>query len=436
MAAVVTTSTLDAITKDVYPFDAKIWSQISQRTPAKDLIESGNKMKMISKVEGRRLWVPMMTGENANADVAITESGGQVTGGAADLNKAIYNAKLHNTALKMTKLSMITAAGGEQSVVEALAYQMAQTVAAAGHKRGWLLHQDGSGMLAQCGVTSGTNVIQLATGSDMSFLKVDTEIVIRDMDNSAGGSATGLAAGQTLGVALVITARDTSAYTITVLDENGATPSITTAATDGVYTFDTIGETINGFGVLCSDANPTNWGSATAYLGNVDRTANTFWKGQRIDATSSPIFNIDDHVQPMINFIDEDSPEANVSLLAFCRYDNFHSIARQLIRDQRTGREVVLKQKYNGIEYQNVVFVLDKHAPKSRVRFVDVDACYRYVLKQDYWDDTQGSIWRQQNDSVSGRRTQVFLADILGMSELVFSRCCTSGEVYNLTANS
>lgn len=431
MASVVTTATLDAVVKDVFPFGSEIFAQINQRTPAKDLIESGNQMKMISKVEGRRLWVPMMTGENANADVAITETGGQVTGGAADFDKAIFNAKIHNTALKMSKLAMVTAKGGEQSVSDMLTHQMTQTMTAAGHKRGWLLHQDGSGMLAQCGVTSSTNVIQLATGSDMTFLKVDTEVVIRDLDDGT------LATGQTSGDALVISARNTSNYTITVLNEDGSTPTLSTAATDGVYTFDTQGETVNGVGILCSNSNPTNWGSTTAYLGNRNRTTNTDWRGQVIAAanTGSTTFNVDDHVQPMIDAIDEASPDPNVKLLAFVRYDNWHNIARPLLRDQQTGRMVKLKQGYDGIEYQNVVFVLDRLAPKTAVRFVDVNACYRYVLMDDYWDDTQGSIWRQTNHVVSGRRTQVFLADIIGMQEMVFSRCCTSGQVTGLTAN-
>lgn len=440
MADTVTTSGLDAITKEFFPLGPKITNQRNLRTPAWDLIQNGpvGKLPVLIKFEGKYMKVPRNYKFNPNSAIGTGASSALPKPGSSDINAALFNIAEHSTAFRIQKRVMDTVSGNHQSVVDAMQYLMAEEPKTHRLKLNWLCHRDGSGEIGRCGTTSATNVVNLAAGTDLRWIEIGTEVCFKDIDDSTV-YATDTVNTTPSATAYVVTAKTESATspTVTVLTEGGATPSLTTSSAHGMYFYNSQGESMNGFGIVCSASNPANWGSATAYFGEIDRSSDTTWQGQSIDAAIggvNQVFTIEDHIIPMRNRIDIAAPE-EVELLCLVGYDSWDNIALAMTRPQRTVQAVKLQQKYDSVQYQNVFVVKDKHAPINEARFVDTSAVYRVDGDEFSWDEDTGSIWRMQNHPVAtGRPIRTYRADARSLDQIIASRCNTSGRVYNLAA--
>lgn len=460
-------SALSDILKEEFPFGSRIWKNFDEGSPTLDLLESGDAIPFLATHEGKYLKVPLHTGGNPNAAMPMGEEGQHTSSGRQSYDSATYNTAIHNQALRMTGLSMVVAPGGTKSVADALATEMAAQPRNARVRMSKFLHGDGSGIFASMATdqsaAAGTNQFVVDSTQD---LEVGLEIVLRG--KATGSLYTGAGVTYATGTtgALVISAINTTNNVVTVTDEDGATSTFdlnvgasgATFANFGVYPFDSQGETINGFGILCSNANPGTWGSATAFFGDIDRSTNTFWQAQQIDGSASgksDIFNIEDHVQPMHDKLDEFSAElvdnensgtkigSGSPWICFLRYDSWNALANAMERDRRTTHQpggsttVTLKGGHVGIEYGPTVFVRDKHAPKTKARWYARGSAYRYIARDWYWDEMTGSMWRVVTSSAGrgNRDSLVYRAYMVTMQQVIAAFCRANGEVINLNAS-
>ncbi len=424
-------SALDDAARDVYPFGSKFWQQYNKGAPTLDLLFSGNKLPPLAKIdhEGRRIWIPMDTDFNPNSAVATAETGGLPEPGHEEIDKAIFNLSVHSAAFQMSALAMETLDGNQRSVANMMTKLMDDEKKTVRRVFNWLMHQDGSGQVAApTAYDDGTGTFTVPSTTDFTLIKVGTHLVSKDIDGTQRSSAA---------QAMVVTA--VTSTTIVVEYEDGTIPAASawTDTNDRLYRFDQQGEDINGLSIICSNANPTNWGSGSPTYGNINRSTNEFWQGYSLAATAtgSTTFNIEDHVQPVLDTVNRRAPE-EVDLVAFVRYDNWRAIGNQLSRDQRTnGRPQTLTGGWKGIQYENCMFVRDRDCPATVVRFADVGAIYRFIAREWYWDDTTGSIWAITTHPVNGRRRRVYRADMHTVQQVCTSRCVGMAQVTALSAS-
>lgn len=422
-------------TKEV--FHPGVFDQKNMRAPTLDLFESGGPRKFpsIGLHEGKYLKVALDIGFNPNSGVPTGESGPLPTPGADKIDSALYTTAEHSSAFRISKRLMLTADGGGRSVVDAQRFLMKNELRTMRRMLNWYCHQDGSGEYARLASISG-NTITFATGSDMTMIRVDAEIVVRHRTTGALlTSSTFQSAGKALVVLTV------SGVTATVAWEDGTVPSLTLsdASAYGAYAFDSQGEAINGFAAVTAATNPDNWGSSSAYYGEIDRTTDPgkdYWIAQQIDAavnSVNQILSIEDHVAPMLNLIDIASPDEEVMLLCFVRHEQWDTLAFQLMRNQVTAKSLKLQNKYDAIEWQNVVFVKDRDAPKDKARFIDQKAIGHYIIKPWGWDEETGAIWsREKHPVATGRPIRVYRADASTVRQMFARRVNTSGVIKNI----
>jgi len=361
---------------------------------------------------------------------SLAEPGGQKWG------SAIHNITTQNQSLSMLGIVFDVAGGGEQSVGSQLALEMDGQKENMRRRQNWLLHQDGSGEFSQCGTTTATNVVQLATGADMTQYEVDQEIGIHN--RSTGALATGSTAGQPL----KITEVDLVNEQLTVKKHDNTTASMTTSASHGVYGFGEQGLQCNGFGVFVSETNPDNWGgSGNDQYGGIDKslTPNAFWKGKQIDGGNS-IFNIQEHIQPAHREVRLRAGQAGGNhrrMICFLREGNWHALYNQLQKDVRFSGNItkMVRGGWEAMTYDRTFFVLDDDAPVTKARWVDPDNTYRYVMRMPWFDDKTGSIWTQLTDAINGRPVESYRANILTRQQMFTTTNLTAIEVNNLNAS-
>lgn len=431
-------SALSALSKEVFPFDDQIWTLYDRKTPALDLIDSGQAVPFDGRMSSDgKYWVfPVATDGHANPAVAVGEGAGLPEAGRTETTQVQFNVKSHFQRMKITGDVIDRMIGGQYSVQDGLMFQMKQQPLDARKEFNRLIHADGSGSIGVPSAISGGNTITVA---DTSFLKVGTQFVIKHDTTGA------LYAGQTVGTALEVSSI-TNSTTFVATDENGAAISLTNNASLSGYTMyrypGTQGGAINGFGIMVSDSNPTNWGSATAYYGNVNRSTNSLWQGYRLNANSGTV-SIQNHIQPFIDTVRRRSGEFirpqgvdGITWYAFTGYQNCRTIGNALKADQRTAPNyMTLKGGWKGIEYEGAVFVQDDDAPPSRIRFVHPGSTRRFVVKPWFWDDRTGSIWSRATAD-DGREADAFRATTYTRQEYITIRCRTMGEIYGTTATS
>lgn len=447
MADTATTSTFDKWAKEVFPFGDDYWKQFNQATPALDLINSTNKVPFFGKHEGKYIVVPAMTAAGANDAVPFGEESGLSRASKETVDRLKYNVAMHNSSIKITGLAMDTMIGGDQSVQNELDFLMMQRPKSFNKQMNYYLHGTGSGLLANVVSVSGNTI----TVDDATQLPVDRDIIIR---NKTTGGLSG--SGQTANYALTVTVQNTSTNVITVAREDGTAVTLTgQTSVDAIYPYDSQGKAMNGFGIMCSTANPTDYGSSTAYFGTVDRAANPWWQGNGFSALDSSgntqAFDMFRDLQPAIDgiekraqeFLDAKSVTDNngndftVRWYAFTGRQNWRALGNQMKRDQRTdggsNSNVSLKGGWKGIDYEGCVFVVDNDAPPSKIRMMHFASIKRYDVRPVYWDDRTGAIWIRKTAS-DGRDADIFKAYMLYRGQMIAVQCLTHGEITGLSA--
>lgn len=440
----INTSSLDAISKEVFPFDDQIWVLYDRKTPAMDLIDSSKVVPFQGNMSSDgKYWVfPVATDGSANPAVATSENSGLPESGRTETIQVQYNRSTHFQAMHLTGDVIDTMIGGQYSVQDGLEFQMRNQPLDARKRFNYFIHRDGSGSLGTpSSVTISGNTITFSSSIE-GIIKAGTQFVLKHKTTGAL-YANGHPAS---GTALECTAVDSTGLIATVTDENGT--AISWTATDTPTNYEAYaypgaqGGAINGFGIMVSDANPTNWGSATAYFGNVNRSTNPLWKGYRLNANSGTI-SVQNHIQPFIDTVRRRSGEFlreggqdGTTWYAFTGYQNMRTIGNALKADQRTAPNyAMLKGGWKGVEYEGAMFVIDDDAPPSTIRFIHPGSCRRFVIKPWFWDDRTGSIWKRAT-ATDGRDADAFKAYMYTRQQMISIRCRTMGEIYGTSATS
>ena len=338
----------------------------------------------------------------------------------------------------LSGLAMDTYTGGSRSIQDAWALEMMNQKTDARRKMGWLMHKNGSGRVGTCTAsTTGTSIV-MADYTDLSIIEVGAELIIRHLTTGA------LLGGQTAGVSLIVTAKSNSlstSPTLTVANKDGSSLSLSTGSSSyGVYFYDSQGYSMIGIEGYCGEANPADWGSTTRYYGDIDRTTtgNEFWKGYTLNAGSVAI-DVVDHLQVALDKIHERAGADNGGddkLLGVCRYGNFRSVGNQLSKDQRTdGRPQTVTGGYEAVQYENLILVLDRDCDKSVLRIVNPKTKFRYVVRDWFWDDRTGAIWKEMTNSTDSRPTDDFRAKMFSRQQMLSVRNTSDAEITALSAN-
>src|SRR5262249_46495142 len=153
-------------------------------------------------------------------------------------------------------------------------------------------------------------------------LSVGQELVIRDL------TAGTLLSGQTANTPEVVaTIPSSTTFTFSSADSLNVTSSY------GVYPFDAQGYGCDGFEVITASANPATGGSNwNGRLGQINRTTDTWWKSNRLVAgtdSGSTDFNIEEHVQKMLNRIAKNSYGSVRPTHCFTAFQNNNNVANQ-----------------------------------------------------------------------------------------------------------
>lgn len=233
--------------------------------------------------------------------------------------------------------------------------------------------------------------------------------------------------------------------TLTVANEDSSSLSLSAPSTNtemGLYFYDSQGSSIHGLGNLCDPGNPVNWGT-TAYFGDINRSTagNDFWVPQSIDAAGAPV-DVVAHIQTLLDKIDEfasddaDGDSHDSTIYALSGYDNWRSIGNQLSKDQRTfAKPETVEGGYTGVRYERAVFVRDRDAPATKIRFFNPQTCYRYMPEDIGPITITGSMWSQvSNLAGDGRVNDAYIMRLRTYQQIYAVLCNGNGSIYGLDA--
>lgn len=444
-----TVSELDALSLEVFPGKDEIWDQIDSRAPALDLIEKTNRVPFFGKSDGKRIVLPLAVGETPNPAVGVAETGGLATAGITDTHQAYYNIATHNQALEMTGLAMDTLTGGEHSVQDVLTFNMRHQKDGARKEMNKMIHGDGSGLLATLSSTDGAYTAAIGTTDTAAAwpgqINTDGILVGSDLDIMVKTTGARLADSNSVyrsGKAVRVSAVTDSSH-FTAQGEGGETLALAVGdSTYGIYRYGAQGNCLWGFGAIVSESNMATHGEASTYFGNINRSAYPWWRGVQTSAGGGTI-SVHSHIQPIIDelrrgadsFLTKD-PDG-FTWTAFCGYQNQRNIGNALAASRWTqgDSKKVLRGGWAGIEYEDVVFVVDPDCPPSRVRFIHTPSLRRVVNRPWFWNNKSGSIWRVVAAD-DGRDADVYRARLMTRQQLVTTRCKVHGEIYYTDATS
>lgn len=434
MGSTLTASEAASILKERFPAGAKEFVQFNQGAAALDLVDNGGEVPKWGELdaEGTQLSIPVITKGNPNAAMPVRETRGYPTTGNQTRNKAYFNIKTFVSSFAITGLARKKAPGGAKSVLNLMESEMEHQKIDAQQRINRALHSDGSGLLATCASSASGATVTLAAvsaGSDENNVPVGREVQILNL-------TTGEVCGNhpSLNSCLVIGSVNfatPSAPTITLTLEDG-TPANLSGITSsfGVYIREGQGGDMAGFGIMCSDANPSNWGPGTPLYGGINRTTYPFWGGYRLSA-GSKVVSIQAHIQPILSRIDKRSgAKFGGKLFAFCAFDNFNAVCNSLARNQRTNYNRKLRGGYEGAQYNNCIFVQDFMAPVDKIRFIAPKSVYRYIMDPWYFEDDCGSMLERVSTS-TGRPTNTFRINMLSRQETCTVQNMTMAELYS-----
>ena len=425
---------LTAIAKEVFPAGSEIFSNVERSTPGFDLLTKTNSIPFMGRWEdGLYLKFPVETLGGQNPNVPVSETGGFPSAQNVTLDSLKCNIATMVQSFKHSGLAAETLTGANDSSVQnGVKYQMQQLLLDARKRGNYFLHQDGSGAIAVPSSATGATI----TVDSTERLPVGAEFYIADDDDS-----TSLWTGQTSGIALKV-ASVTNSTTIVVTDENGATPTLTaTQSGFSIYPYGSAqGKAPHGFGIICSDSNPTNWGTNTSYYMGKTRTGNDWHKGYR-RACAGTMVDIQADIQPFMSQLKRRAGQwlGTNGWVAFTGHDIFWSLYNSMQTDRRTATPMTKLMGMNGSEYDaldlyGAKLVIDNDAPYTKIRFVHRDSLRRYVLKEWGWLNQAGASEWQQGQASDGRDNDTYVARMMTRWQLISIRSLPQGELYGATA--
>lgn len=424
---------LTAIAKEVFPAGSEIFSNVERSTPGFDLLTKTNDIPFMGRWEdGLYLKFPVETAGGQNPNVPISETGGFPSAQNVTLDSLKCNIATMVQSFKHSGLAAETLTGANDSSVQnGVKYQMQQLLLDARKRGNYYLHQDGSGALAVPSTATGATMTVDTTAN----LSVGTEVYIV-------GDATGtLWTGQTSGTALKVSAVNSST-SVDFTDENGSAVTLTaTQSGYSIYPYGSAqGKAPHGFGIICSDSNPTNWGAGTQLYMGKTRSGNAWHQGY-LRQTQGTMVDIQADIQPFMSQLKRRAGQwlGTNGWLAFSGHDVFWSLYNAMQTDRRTATPMVTLTGMNGNTYDaldlyGAKLVIDNDAPYTKIRFVHRDSLRRYVLREWGWlTQAGGSEW-QQGTASDSRDNDTYVARMMTRWQLISIRSLPQGELYGITA--
>jgi hypothetical protein len=253
------------------------------------------------------------------------------------------------------------------------------------------LFRASTGVLAQCGTTSASATVQLATTgkmSDMRWLEVDMHIDILVITSGAVVIADE-----------VITAVDTTNHTITI------GTAVTTSSSHAIYQHGSRNLEMMGLDGIISETDPdhVDFGagvsSGAGDLQNANVSTYPFWKAIVISnsgtaGTNAPVeFSKIQRVVDRVDIKTGESPK-----LAICHHYVRSEIAKQLLAGKFIFEQTMLDGGFSGIKYTtpdggSITFVTDRDCfPKTTIYFPREDAL-QFCRQADFsWMDKDGAV--------------------------------------------
>lgn len=236
----------------------------------------------------------------------------------------------------------------------------------------------GDGVIATCGVTSNANVIVLATATtavQMRFFHVGDRIDI--------GTA---AAPQSIGAGLRISAVDAGNKTITVLNANGTTPTLTTSGSHFVFR-----KGANEANVTAELTGMQKIVAASGSLHNVDPATYDVWKS----TVQSGVGSLDENKMARL-VMDTQIASGSYPKLFVADDGSFRAYGNLLISLKRSNNTQRLAGGYSGLSFDAagdpMEVVWDMDAPYGCMFAISPERIFEFRAADWEWMQEDGNV--------------------------------------------
>lgn len=446
--------------KEKFPMGSKVWNVINRDTALADAMTSGNQVPFGGSFvsDGLYLKFPGVTEAGANTAVPFGEYTPMANPGKVEVNSIRCNVTSMNHSLRFTGFALDEFDGGDASVQNAFDLQMLQRVEDARVSFGRQLADDGSGRFGVLSAISNSGGTFTIT-NDRGILKGD-EFDIRDdaagtLYNDSGSVFSSTLAGKVTS----ITSRtvQTNGLTTTVFNatyDDGSPislPNDSTISGYTVYRYRAQGLSINGLGIICSNANPTNWGPLNSgYFMGTDASANEWHQAYVFNCDTSggstpQILSIQNHLEPFLDAFRRragflmpqslNNGTADVVWMGFTGSQNIRAVANACKLNERyQGEQFMFMKKYPAFNFEGLLLVREHFVNPSEILCAYMPDLYRYERRPWFWDTRTGATWQRDRDPATGRDIDSFRMRALCRQQVACIRRKTQGKLYNLAA--
>lgn len=300
-----------------------------------------------SSLYGRRAIVPLHTGRSGGVG-ARGEMEDLPTPDVQRYNEAIYTLKYLYGAVQASGPAMELTSSNEGAFLEAFKSELDGMREDLKHDTTRQIWGDGTGAVAQCGTTSASTTVVLA--SDEALRKGYLYIGL-PVDVGTAASPASLAS------ASVISAVDVANKTITIAD------SVTTTSSHFVSVAGANGKEISGGIQAMVPVDPT-----TGTYGGINRATagNEFWRSQELAATAGAV-SLDD-MQTADNMVSVVGGRTSAMVTSFGVQRKIYNLLQAQVQFVEPMK---LEAGFRTLSQNDKPIIADRHAPYGRVYFLD-----------------------------------------------------------------
>jgi hypothetical protein len=321
--------------------------------------------KSSEELRGIEAYVPLHTGRSggigpAGENVALPAAGSQTYG------KAVYDIKPQYGRVRITGLALEKTAKDSGAFLQGLKGEIDGLRADLRRDMARQSYGDGTGLIAQCGVTSGANAVVLASAEAIRKGHIYIGMVV---DIGTAADARAVATGRN------VTDVNITAKTVTIdgtAVTTGATHYIARSGAAAATTGGTVvaGE-ISGLKAIVSDA--------SAALGGIDpaTAGKSFWDNMR-DTTTATLTS-DALVQNM-NQVNIAGGELSAMVSTFGMQRKLFGLLQSQVR---YVEPTTIKGGFSTLEFNGQPFIADRDAPFGHIYLLD-ESKLRVFRNQDW----------------------------------------------------
>jgi hypothetical protein len=341
---------------------------------------------------GRLGYQPLRVGRNEGMG-ARGEGATLPTAGSQQYDYAYWNMTNQYLRIEVTGQVIAATKNNEGSFIEAVDSEIMGGAKDFARDLNRQLITGGLGKLANVtsGAVSGT-IAKIAVDSTQYLRK---GMKIDNLSATAGASAT-------LSVDLNIFK---ISGLVTFLSADSSLATMSMPASGGFYRADSFANEMFGMADIMSESNPSipanpntsNTLGARAQFGNVDRSANGFWKATILSSGTDLTLEIMDEMRDTIDI----NGDGETSLI-MCHHTQHRKYARLLTPDRRfptaDGQPIDLDGGYKALSYDNIPVVKERDYPTDVMDFQDESTLGIFVMQDFAWMDKDGSILNRVAD--------------------------------------